>query len=71
MDIVKCLIFRAPSSDCFQNRTPKGAPGAPDNSLILMLHQFSQRRKMRLERANLIRIIAKLYETFILEVLAL
>ena len=32
--------------------------------LILMLDQFSQRRKMRLERANLIKIIAKLYEFF-------
>ena len=32
--------------------------------LILMLDQFSQRRKMRLERANLRKIIAKLYELF-------
>ena len=38
--------------------------------LILMLDQFSQRRKMRLERANLGKIIAKLYELF-LEVTAL
>ena len=30
--------------------------------MILMLDQFSQRRKMRLERANLINIIAKLYK---------
>ena len=29
MNIVKCLIFRAPNSNCFQNRTPKGASGAP------------------------------------------
>ena len=29
--------------------------------LILILNQFSQRRKMRLEQANLITIIAKLY----------
>ena len=33
--------------------------------LILLLDRFSQRRKMRLERANLIKkIIAKLYELF-------
>ena len=32
--------------------------------LILMLDQFSQRRKMRLEQANLIKIIAKLFEQF-------
>ena len=33
--------------------------------LILMLNQFSQRRKMRRERANLRKIIAKLYELFL------
>ena len=32
--------------------------------LILMLDLFSQRRKIRLERANLRKIIAKLYELF-------
>ena len=32
---------------------------------ILMLDQFSQRRKMRLERANLRKVIAKLYELFL------
>ena len=32
--------------------------------LILMLDQFSQSRKMRLERANLRKNIAKLYELF-------
>ena len=32
--------------------------------LILMLSQFSQRRKMLSERVNLIKIIAKLYELF-------
>ena len=32
--------------------------------LILMLDQFSQRRKVRLELANLIKLIAKLYELF-------
>ena len=31
---------------------------------FLMLDQFSQRRKMRLERTNLGKIIAKLYELF-------
>ena len=39
----------------------------PENGqifLILMLNQLSQRRKMRLEQANLIKIIAKLYELF-------
>ena len=38
--------------------------------LTLMLDQFSQRRKMRLELTHLIKIIAKLYELF-LEVTAL
>ena len=38
--------------------------------LILMLDQFSQRRKIRLEQTNLIKIIAKLFELF-LEVLTL
>ena len=38
--------------------------------LIFMLDQFSQRKKMHHEHANLIRIIAKLYELF-LEVSAL
>ena len=33
MDNVKCLIFRAPNSNCFQNRTPKGASGLLDNTL--------------------------------------
>ena len=32
---------------------------------ILMLDQYSQRIKMRLEQANLIKIIAKLYELFL------
>ena len=32
--------------------------------LILMLDQFSQRRKMRLEQAHLIKFIAKFYELF-------
>ena len=32
--------------------------------LILMLDQFFQRSKIRLERANLIKIIAKLYLLF-------
>ena len=32
--------------------------------LILMLNQFSQRRKMRLELAHLIKFNAKLYELF-------
>ena len=32
--------------------------------LILMLDQLSQRGKIRLERANLRKIIAKLYEPF-------
>ena len=32
--------------------------------LILMLYQFSQSRKIRLERANLRKIIAKLNELF-------
>ena len=32
--------------------------------LILMPNQFSQRRRMLLEQANLIKIIPKLYELF-------
>ena len=32
--------------------------------LILVLDQFSKRRKMRLERANPRKIIAKLYQPF-------